>query len=449
MPILTPSSYAEEIALFRHQLIAPLVLSDAIHGELRERLIEISQHRVRPPRADTTRTYSISTLERWYYDFRAHGLEGLRPSPRSDRGRARGLTPEQRDLLLDIRREHPGASAAIILRTLVADGRLTHGAVSIVTVRRLYREHRLDRTTLLRKDGGRTRLRWEAARPNALWHGDVCHGAPLLVSTETRLPVRIHALLDDCSRYIIAIDVQHTEREVDMLALLMDALRRRGLPDALYLDNGSTYSGDTLRVACSRLGISLLHARPYDPEARGKMERFWRTLRQGCLDHIGAVGSLHDIQVRVLAFIDQHYHHAPHAGLMGKTPAAVWADSLATRAPDGLDEAKLRDALTVRSRRRIRNDSTLSLEGIEWQVAAGFLAGRLVTVAHVPTDRPLRPWIEHEDQAYPLEVVDPRANATTPRVHAPPEPERPHRDFDPAGALLDRQLGRAPRGGKR
>ena len=83
-----------------------------------------------------------------------------------------------RALLLDIRREHPNASAALILRTLVADGRLTKGAVSVVTLRRLYREHRLDRATLLRKDRGKTRLRWEAARPNALWHGDVCHAAP-------------------------------------------------------------------------------------------------------------------------------------------------------------------------------------------------------------------------------------------------------------------------------
>lgn len=447
MPVLTPSSRAEEIALFRHQLIAPLVLSDASHGELRARLVEISQQRVRPPRADATRTYSIATLERWYYAFRQHGLEALRPSPRGDRGRARVLTPDQRALLLDIRREHPNASAALILRTLIADGRLTQGAVSVVTLRRLYREHRLDRATLLRKDRGKTRLRWEAARPNALWHGDVCHAAPILVAG-TRLPVRIHALLDDTSRFLVAIEVQHTEREVDMLAMLVDALRRRGVPDALYLDNGSTYSGDTLRVACSRLGISLLHARPYDPEARGKMERFWRTLRQGCLDHLGTVASLHDIHVRILAFVDQHYHRAPHAGLMGRTPGDVWTEGLTQRAPDVLDETKLRDALTVRSRRRVRRDSTLSLEGIEWQVAAGFLAGQLVTVAHVPIERPLRPWIEHDDQVYTLEVVDPRANARTPRLHAPPQCEGPPRDFDPAGALLDLQLGRGPRGGE-
>jgi hypothetical protein len=178
------------------------------------------------------------------------------------------------------------------------------------------------------------------------------------------------------------------------------------------------------------------------------MERFWRTLRQGCLDHLGAVASLHDIHVRIQAFVERHYHCAPHAGLMGRTPGDVWAEARTQRAPDVLDETKLRDALTVRSRRRVRKDSTLSLEGTEWQVAAGFLAGQLVTVAHVPIERPLRPWIEHDDQIYPLEVVDPRANAKTPRLHVPPEREGPPRDFDPAGALLDLHVGRAPRGGQ-
>jgi transposase InsO family protein len=67
-----------------------------------------------------------------------------------------------------------------------------------------------------------------------------------------------------------------------MIGLLARAGRRHGFPDALYLDNGSTYSGGTLRLACERLGVTLIHARPYSPQARGKMERFW--LLRGGLD---------------------------------------------------------------------------------------------------------------------------------------------------------------------
>ena len=165
--------------------------------------------------------------------------------------------------------------------------------------------------------GDRVRLRWQAERPGALWHGDVCHG-PALTIAGTARPLRIHGLLDDASRYVIALEAHHTEREVDLLGVLVRALRRHGTPDALYLDNGATYRGDILRTACARLGVTLLPARPYDAPARGKIERFWRTLREGCLDFLGPVAALHDVHVRLWAFLDAHYHQAPHAALLGR-----------------------------------------------------------------------------------------------------------------------------------
>ena len=155
-------------------------------------------------------------------------------------------------------------------------------------MRRFFVEQHLDRVSLRESLTNKTRLRWQAERPGALWHGDVCHGPPITIGGVSR-PLRIHALLDDASRFLIAIEAHHQEREIDMLGLFVRALRRHGAPDALYLDNGSTYRGDTLRIACERLGVTLLHARPYDAPARGKMERFWRTLREGCLDFLGAV----------------------------------------------------------------------------------------------------------------------------------------------------------------
>ena len=73
-----------------------------------------------------------------------------------------------------------------------------------------------------------------------------------------------------------------------------------------------------------RLEIGLTHAPPYDARARGKMERFWRTLREACLDFLGGLSTLHEVQLRLLAFLDKHYHRSPHAGLMGRAPASVW-----------------------------------------------------------------------------------------------------------------------------
>jgi len=441
MERLTPKDHGEAVAIFRSEIVGALTRRELTRGELRAALGEIAAERFRPPDADATRRYSVATLERWYYAYRRGGLEALRPESRSDRGRARELTPEQRTLLLEIRREHPSASVPLILRTLTTDGRLERGAVSAQTVRRLFRQQGLDKIGLRDGSAPRVRLRWQAERPGALWHGDVCHAPAILIGAKSR-PVRIHALLDDASRYVVALEAHHTEREVDMLGLLVRALRRHGPPDALYLDNGSTYRGEHLRTACARLSISLLHARPYDAPARGKMERFWRTLREGCLDFLGSLASLHDLQVRVWAFLDEHYHRAPHASLLGRSPATVYGQS--ERGLDSLDEQRLRDALTVRVRRRVRRDSTVPLDGSDYELAQGFLAGRLVTVGRCLVDLSEPPWVEHEGKRLLLHPIDPVKNARRKRAPLRDRTSVNTIAFDPPGALLDRAVRRRP-----
>jgi putative transposase len=234
-PPLAPKDHAEAVARFRSEIVGALTRKDLHRGELRATLRALSQERFRPPGSDITRSFSVTTLERWLYAYRSGGLDALRPLPRGDRGHGRELAAEQRQLLIDIRKEHPSASVSLILRTLVSDGRLARDAVSESTVRRLYQAHGLDRVALRDGSGQRIRLRWQAAEPGSLWHADVCHGPALLVGGQSR-PLRIHALLDDASRFLLAIEARHTERESDMLQLFIKALRKHGPPDLLYLD---------------------------------------------------------------------------------------------------------------------------------------------------------------------------------------------------------------------
>jgi transposase InsO family protein len=440
MESLTPATHAEAVAVFRHGVIGALTQAQMDRGQLAEALKALSKQHFRPPKSLTTKRISVATLERWYYAYRDRGLDGLKPEPRSDRGRAQELTAQQRQLLCDIRREHPSASAALILRTLVADGRLDAGAVSGTTVRRLFVDEGLDRVSLRANGGGKTRLRWQAERPGALWHGDVCHGPTLKIDGKA-YPLRIHGLLDDASRYVVALEAHHSEREVDMLGVFVRALRRYGPPDALYLDNGSTYRGETLATGCARIGTSLLHAAPYDPQARGKMERFWRTLREGCLDFLGTVTSLHDVNVRLWAFLDTHYHRAPHAGLYGKCPKAVF--DATPPSVDAFNETKLRAALTTRIRRRVRKDTTVSIGGVDYELDATHLAGRLVMLCRCLVDLSEKPWIEFEGKRLEVHPVNSLKNAR--RARAPsPEAAPPHSAFDPPKALLDKAVGRKP-----
>jgi len=429
----------EAVAQFRAEIIGHLLRRDLPRGALASAFEELSGRRYRPPGADNTRTYAPSTLERWYYAYKNDGLDGLKPKARSDRGHAQMLSDEMRQLLCEIRREHPAASVPLILRTLVAEGRLDQGAVSASTIRRLFAARGLSRQTGHEPDETRQRLAWEAEAPMSLWHGDVLYGPRLEEDGEQ---TRIHGMLDDASRMVVALEARRAEKEDDMLQVFADALRRWGKPDALYLDNGSTYTGDRLQHICGRLEIGLIHASPRDPQARGKMERFWRTLREGSLDHLGRLSSLHDLNVRLRAFLDQHYHHAPHAGLMGRAPKAVFADE--TGSVDRIDEQTLQRAFLERDERRVRADSTLQFEGTTWEVDQRFLCSRTVEVCRPLLDPEAAPWIECEDKRFEMHPVDPTHNANRTRVEDDDEADETEAStsFDPNTALLERATGR-------
>ena len=439
---LEPKDHAEAVALFRAQVLGPVLSADLGRRELAAMLRELSSHRYMPPKSKVTRSFAVSTLQRWYYSYRERGLEGLRPETRRT-GHALSLNEEQRELILEIRRAHPSASVPLILRTLEQEGRVETGAVEPSAIRRLLASHGLDRRTLARM-GKRERRRWQTDQPGRLWHADVCHG-PALEIGGRKVPLRIHALLDDASRFIPMIAARSTEREVEMLDLLMAALRVHGKPDGLYLDNGPTYIGEALAVACGRLGITLKHAQPYDAPARGKMERFWRTLREGCLDFLGTLSSLHEVEKRLLAFVDTDYHHAAHAGLLGKSPAKVWAAR--TAAP--MAEAELADALTVRVRRQVRGDGTMSVGGLDWEVEDGWLSTRTVVVARTLADVNAPPWIEHEEKRLLLRIVDPEANARRRRKSHRPKRGIDAVDFDPNRIRVEQMVGRKKKAGAR
>lgn len=436
---LKPKDHAEQVALFRAQLLGPVLHAELARGELLAELRAVAARRFMPPGSDITRTYALPTLLRWRRAYLSDGLDGLRPDSRR-LGDALALSDEQRDLLLEIRRQHPAVPANVILATLEDDGRLARGLVTAQTLRRLYRHHQLPRRPKAkagRPDG--ERRRWEAAYAGDLWHADVCHG-PTLVVDGRRIPVRVHALLDDKSRYIVALRVFGHEREVAMLELLVEAIRLHGAPRRLFLDNGATYTGEALATACGRLGIELIHANPYDPQARGKMERYWRTMRQGCMDHMGPQPSLHAVGVRLTAFVAERYHKAAHAGLLGRSPAKAWDERrTVTLASDDIDAA-----LIVRATRRVRTDCTVSIGNLDWELTEAFLAGNKVTVARTLAVPQRAPWVEHDERRYRLHPVDPVANGM--RKRKKPAPGVDAVDFDPASVLVDRAVRRR-RGG--
>jgi len=161
---IKPKNHAEEVALFRSQIVGALTCMQLGRGALRAELRRLAAERYRAPGSDHTHSYSMTTLERWYYAFKNRGIEGLVPKPRKDQGQAKAINDATKGLILDIRREHPSASVSLILRTLIADGRIAKQQVSESAVRRLLVRHGLDRVPLRDGKSARTSLRWSRTR---------------------------------------------------------------------------------------------------------------------------------------------------------------------------------------------------------------------------------------------------------------------------------------------
>lgn len=423
-------SRAEEMALFRYGVVGDLLSRELEPGELQKELLRLAQRRYRPPGSKYSRPYHWKTIQDWYYQAR-DGLDGLKPASRA-RGHALALDDNQRELLLEMRREHRSAPTELILKEAVRNGAIPQKAVSEATLRRLYRDHGLGREAQNRA-ARRERRRWQAPRPCALWHADVCH---VWLHDQGSKPRRafVHGILDDHSRYVVALEAREAEREVDLLSVLAGALMRFPSPEVFFVDNGSCYRGDVLRLAVDRLGIRLVHAQPHDPQARGKMERFWRTMRSRCTDHLRPGATLQELNAALLAFLDADYHRRPHAGLLGKAPIKVFQSGIAPL-PGGRTAAELARALEVPVTAKVRGDCTVSIGGHLFEVSGRHLVGKRIDVVLDPfTDRPIR--AAYDGAAVPIGPCDPVANGRRKRAAASAADQAASTPFDPVAGLL-------------
>lgn len=404
-------------ALFRHAVLGELLSRDLQWGELRSTLAELSTKTFEDSRG-RLRRMAPKTLEEWFYKYRHGGFEALKPQPRSDQGRSRVLTPEIAQLIVDLKREDPGRSAPLILRELELAGRIRHGQVDVSAVQRLLRRRGLSGPKM--ELDRPARYRWEASLCGELWQGDALHG-PALTNPATGRPQRVilFGLLDDRSRIIPYLEAGFGETAHRFLAVLYHAIARRGIVRSLLLDNHASFTGYDLRVLCATLNVRLVHSRPGDGPSKGKIERFWSTLRAHIVDRLDLekITTVDELNLRLWSYVEGEYHTRPHASLSGKTPLEVWesgADDLRWPA----DPAWLEQAFHAQVERLARNDSTVLWRGVSYEVPP-YLRGRKVRLRYSLLDT-RRVSLMDANVEIPLRPVNPIANAHRPRNASPP-----------------------------
>jgi putative transposase len=371
---------ARDIALFRYALIrqaADPALSSKQRGAL-VRQLAAAEHRGpfgRPVR------YSRESLDRWIRAWRAGGFEALQPTARHAEPRT---DPAVLELAAALKREVPARTAAQVAAILAAHA----GDAAVVPSARTLQRHfaRLELNT--RPDGRPPRSfgRFEAEASNDRWTGDALHG-PVIAGRKTYL----FAFIDDHSRALVGYRWGHSEDTVRLEAALRAGLAARGIPKVVYVDNGSAFVSSQLLRALASLGIALTHSKPGQPAGRGKIERFFRTVREQFLVELGvdgvrrAVADLDQLKELFAAWVETVYHRREHSET-GQPPLARFLAGFPDgAAPTPATTAQLHEAFLWSARRTVTKTATISLSGNSYEVDAA-LVGRRVEVVFDPFD---------------------------------------------------------------
>jgi hypothetical protein len=285
------------------------------------------------------------------------------------------------------------------------------------------------------------RHKFRAAAVNELWQVDAVHGPKLLDPASGRpTTVKVFGLLDDHSRLITYARGSFHERQEDFLRALLEAVRRRGIPRTLLLDNHGSFTGADVKVVCAQLGIRLVHARPYDGASKGKIERFWKTLRGQLLDELDPayVRALDDLNVRLMTWVDSRYNVRPHAGIDGLTPLECFeAGAADIRFVE--DHAWLTSRFVAYVQRKVGRDATVRLNGRVFEVPQ-HLRRQSVRLYYAVL-RPDAIWVQDGEVQIPLREVDEIANSKRARVRDAEVTEAaPATGVNGVEAMLDRAL---------
>ena len=378
--------YSDRVALFRYGLIADLIHLPSGNGSgLYKKLEEKADGFYAIPGSRRTRV-AAETLRDWLGLYREGGFDALKPKQRSDWGKARKLPQEWIDALVNIKEEHRDWTVKMVIEEARKRGLIESSArVLVSTIHR-----HLQRAGLTAKSpsspSSKDRRRFSFEHAGELWMSDVMHGPAVVDAGRRKRKTYLIAFIDDATRIIPYAAFAFSENVASFLPVLQQAIERRGICKRLYVDNGAAFRSHQLALICARLGITLIHARAYCPQGKGKIERWFRDVRMQLLPKLSAadLGSLDALNRRLWAWVEGEYHLSPHRGLGDDLcPFDAWGMRSAQVRIPGPDIC-LREMFLLEQKRRVHKDRTVSLDGFVYELDAA-LVGELVCLRYDPS----------------------------------------------------------------
>lgn len=357
-----------EIAVFRFGLIAEFVTGVHLeYGEHERLLKEKTSRSYKIPHSSSTHV-SRSTIKKWITDYKESGnkLESLMPSSRKDRGSFKSLDSSLQSAMIEIIEDKGKLTSPALIKELYERRHLrADEKINSSVLYRFLKKHKLQK-----KKAKVDRRAFEASSPNELWQSDVLHGPSVVGKGGRKAKSYLIAILDDNSRLIPHGEFYLSEGLENFKNCLKQAVEKRGLPQKLYIDNGACYKAINLEQVTALLGIQIIHTPPYTPQGRGKIERWFRYVRDNFLSTEKL--SLEALNERFSDWLEG-YHHRVHGATQQK-PIDRYHENMKCIRPAPPD---LLDYFRLIEFRRVQKDRTIRLSGTIFEVPASLIDRRV------------------------------------------------------------------------
>ncbi len=361
-----------EEGLRRYRIIAPLLEEGLAECEKRDirRLIHSREG------------LSGRTLRRYVAAFKQGGFDTLLPRERKDKGSCKAVSAEALEMAAELRRELPGRSAERIQQFLASEGY----RVARSTLERHLRQQGLSGRELKAAQKQVASRRFNRVGRNTLWQSDLKYGPYLPDPNHPGHKMRTYlvAMIDDATRLVVHGEFYDSQK----LPVLEDTLRKAvikcGAPDNLYVDNGKIFVSQWLRLACAKLRIRHLNTKAYSPEAKGKIERWNRTVDEFLQEaRLEKPQTLEQLNGLFRAWLSEGYNHRVHSALSGKSPAQAFAqDTKPLRFPS---PEVLREAFLWEKTPKVDKTGCISLSGLCYEVGLEYIRKNIL-VRYDPFD---------------------------------------------------------------
>ena len=399
---------------FRYGVVAELA-NPFLAAEQKKEMISEKAKRIYEIPYSTRNTLTEDCIRKWLTKYKKYGRDALLPKTRNDKGKCRSITEEEMDVYLKFLEENPKLTAIAAFRKLQKEGKIksdisTSGLSRMVIAKGLTHK---ERVIISRNE---KTLKFNFIYPLECVQADDMHACLVPDDTGTRKKAILIAFIDDATRRIVYANFSFTERSLEFEKGILHILKAHGRIVRLYVDNGSTFVSQQTQRIMDIMGIIISHSRPAIPRGRGKIERYFRTVRDQFLRPLDteSLKGLGDLNARFHTWLESEYHRNPHRGLEGKTPLEFWLSK--TTHLISLDPTIDLDAMFRHEiRRKIYNDSTFTLDTLLYEVPS-ILIGKSVKVLYDPKKPGTRLQVFHDGVDYgEAKLVDTYANTKVKR----------------------------------